>query len=447
MKIKSIVERYILGPAFLLAMLLVAPLASDGAEEGKTIKIGILGPMKFSLGQGQWASAEMAAEEINAAGGITIKGVKHKIELVKKDDNSEVSLVDALNAMKSLLTVDEVDFVVGGHRSESVLAMMDIVAKNKKIFVNTGAGHPEIMVRVGKNYDKYKYMFRLQANNKTITPYLLIHTTKVPADAIREQLGIAKPKVAILIEKTLAGNAFVRASKAILPKMGLEIVGEWRPSATATDMTAELTAIKASGAHVIFGFFPGPAGVALSRGFGELQVPVVLGGVNGQAQRKSHWENTGGLCNYEVVSGPIGRCEITEKTVPYYDKFYEKVGDFPEYSAPPTYDALFILKDAIERAGTTESDAVVAAMEKTDYRGAIGRVVFQPKGHETPHDYIMGPDHLLWVGSQWQDGKLVPVSPNGRIAMGDKRWKGLRYKGTVDYKIPPWTLKYWKDKK
>lgn len=429
-----------------LTILLLGVPVSSNAKDGPPIKIGILGPMKYTLGEHMWVSAVMAAEEINASGGVNVNGVNRKIELVKKDGNSAVSLVDALNAFKSLITFDKVDFVVGGHRSESVLAMMDTMAKYKMVFINTGAGHSKIMERVGEDYDKYKYMFRTQSNTRRVTLYVALNSANAAADALRKNLGIEKPKVAIIIEKTLAGNGMTMAGKAVLPKMGMEVIGEWRPSAKATDMTAELTAVRASGAQIIYNFFPGPAGTALSRGWGELQIPAVLAGMNGQAQRKMHWENTGGMCNYEVTVGPIGRCKITERTIPYFDGFAKRLGDFPLYNAPATYDGIFVLKEAIERAGTIESDVVVSAMEKTDYRGAIGRIVFYQKGHKTPHDYIMGPGYVTWVGSQWQDGKFIPVSPNGKIALGDKRWEGFRYAGTVDYKLPQWVIKHWKKK-
>lgn len=389
----------------------------------------------------------MAAEEVNAAGGINVGGEKRKIELLKKDDNSELSLVDAVNAFKSLLTVDKVDFVVGGHRSESVMAMMDMMASQKIVFVNSGAGSPQIMERVGKEFEKYKYMFRTQTNNKLFTPLMAINGAKVCADALQEELGISKPRVALLIEKTMAGEAFVRAAREALPKLGLEIIGEWRPSALATDMTPELTAIKVAGAHMIFDFFPGSGGVALSRGWGELQIPATLGGISIEPQSLKYWKTTEGLCNYELTVTGVGPANITEKTMPYLKNFIKRTGDTPGYPGPTTYDGLYVLKEAIERAGSIQSDAVINAMEKTDYRGVMGRIAFYPRGHEAPHDMILEPGYVTNVGNQWQDGKIVVVSPTGRIALGDKRWQGLRYEGTVNYKLPPWLVKYWKSRK
>ena len=78
--------------------------------------------------------------------------------------------------------------------------------------------------------------------------------------------------------------------------------------------------------------------------------------------------------------------------------------------------AVYTLKDAIERAGTLDSDKVVAALEKTDIMGVYGRIRFNPKDHQVipatdPKEGAVG------TIFQWQKGKRVVVFPN-RIATG-----------------------------
>ena len=104
-----------------------------------TIKIGVIGPMNFVQGKGHWNGAVMAAEEINAKGGVQVGKEKMKIELVKSDSNEFMNVTDATNAMERLMTQDKVDFVVGGFRTEAVLAMQDIAMDYKKIFIGCGA--------------------------------------------------------------------------------------------------------------------------------------------------------------------------------------------------------------------------------------------------------------------------------------------------------------------
>src|SRR4030065_52703 len=131
---------------------------------GQEIKIGVIGPMKFVQGIGHWNGATMAAEEINARGGIQVGDKKMKVKLIQADSNEFLSVTDATNAMERLITKDKVDFIVGGFRTEAVLAMQDIAMEHKKIFIGCGGAHPELTERVAKYYDQYKYFFRM-------TPY------------------------------------------------------------------------------------------------------------------------------------------------------------------------------------------------------------------------------------------------------------------------------------
>ena len=88
-----------------------------------TIKIGVIGPMQFVQGKGHWNGATLAADQINAKGGVKVGGKMMKIELVKADSNEFLNVTDATNAMELLVSRHKVDFIVGGFRSEAVLAM------------------------------------------------------------------------------------------------------------------------------------------------------------------------------------------------------------------------------------------------------------------------------------------------------------------------------------
>lgn len=104
------------------------------AVSAKTIKIGVIGPMNFSQGVGHWNGATMAAEKINAKGGVNVGGKKMMIELKKADSNEHLSITDATNAMERVITYDKADFIVGGFRTEAVLAMQDIAMDYKDLY-------------------------------------------------------------------------------------------------------------------------------------------------------------------------------------------------------------------------------------------------------------------------------------------------------------------------
>jgi branched-chain amino acid transport system substrate-binding protein len=109
------------------------------------------------------------------------------------------------------------------------------------------------------------------------------------------------------------------------------------------------------------------------------------------------------------VSGP--GVAVTPRTLPFVDAYQKKYGNVPAYSGYTSYDEVYMIADAIKRAGSTDSDKMVAAMEKTDYVGTIGRVVFRPKGDAHPHALMTGKGYITGLMLQWQDGKQVNVWP------------------------------------
>ena len=418
--------------AIVLVFLLVIPLW--GAE---TIKIGVIGPMNFLQGKGHWNGALMAQGEINAAGGVQVGKKKMKIELVKADSNEFLSMTDATNAMELLLTRNKVDFVVGGFRTEAVLAMQDIAMDYKIIFLGCGAATKVICDRVGEDYDRYKYWFRITPfNNLYLAKTNFIHLATVGA-IMRKTLGIQTPKVAIVGEKQAWVEAMVKAAEATIPKLGMEVAGIWRPSQTATDVTAEVSAIQRSGAHIVFTIFSASVGVTFAKQVGELKIPVVQVGINVEAQKDGFWEATGGMGNYVMTMNTYARnVEYNELTGPFVDGYIKQFGEVPTYTAD-THAAILMLAECIKRAGNLDADKIVIELEKWDEKGTSGRFKFDKN-----HDPVWGPGYLTSLGVQWQDGKLVGVWPY--------KWKAaenapeITYKGIVPYKLPPWVIEAYK---
>jgi len=248
-------------------------------------------------------------------------------------------------------------------------------------------------------------------------------------------LGLEGPlKVAILGEGAQWADGMVGAYEAYVPAMlGMEVVGTWRPSPTATDLTAELTAIEASGAHFILTIISGPIGIPYAKGLGELEIPVASVGINVEAQKDGFWDATGGYGNYETTLNTYAKgIAVTEYTIPFFDAFMEEYGQTPTYNAG-TYDAILLLTEAIERAGTLDSDAVVVELEKTDFVGTGGRITFTGQDADNPHDVVYGPGFVTGLATQWQDGEMKAVWPWG--------WNDITYEGTVQWQIPDRVIK------
>jgi branched-chain amino acid transport system substrate-binding protein len=423
---------------FLFAM---SPWALVSAQE---IKIGVIGPMKFVQGIGQWNGATMAAEEINAKGGIQVGSKKMKIKLVQADSNEFLNVTDATNAMERLMDQDKVDFVVGGFRSEAVLAMQDIAMDHKKIFIGVGAAHPELCERVAKNYNTYKYWFRGSPyNSKDLVRAAFIHLGTVGA-VLKQTLNIPKLKVAVVMEKAMWADPMVPASEATIPKMGMEIAGIWRPSPVATDVTAELSAIQRSEANIIFEIFSSSVGIPFSRQAGELKIPAFQVGINVEAQKQGFWQATQGMGNYVMTSDTYARrVEYNELTKPFVDGYIKRFGEVPTYTAD-TYTAIvYALAPVIEEAKILDSDKIVSILENRVYKVPSGVVKYMKNAEGKPlHDLTFGPGLVTGIATQWQDGNLEGVWPY--------KWKmtpespEVTYKGIVPIKLPPWMIEKYK---
>ena len=429
---------------FVLAMVFLFAVSSWAVAFAQEIKIGVIGPMKFMQGIGHWNGATMAAEEINAKGGIQVGTKKMKIKLIQADSNEFLSVTDATNAMERLMTQDNVDFVVGGFRSEAVLAMQDIAMEHKKIFIGCGAAHPELCERVAKNYNTYKYFFRGTPYNSSFlgkTAFIQLGTV---AAVVKQSLNIPKIKVAVVVEKAMWADPIIPAAEGALPKMGMEVAGVWRPSPVATDVTAELSAIQRSEAHIIFPFFTSSVGIPFARQAGELKIPALQVGINAEAMKDGFWQATQGMGNYVITSNTYARgVEVNELTKPFVEGYVKRFGEVPTYTADTYYAIVYGLAPTIEQAGTLDSDKLVSILEERVYKFPAGTVKYMKDAEGRPlHDTTWGPGFAFAIATQWQDGKLVGVWPNN--------WKmtpespEVTYKGMVPIKIPPWMIEKYK---
>ena len=424
----------------LLLTALVIP-ACGTEQKGPTMKIGVIGPMEYIQGKHHWAGAEMARDEINAAGGVKVGDVTYMIQLIKADSNEINSITDATSAMEKLISVDKADFVVGGFRTEAVFPMQETAMDSKKIFLNCGAATLALNTPVKTDYDRYKYYFR---NTPFCSTYLVQNTVYEIAMAgaiLKEDTGInRKLRVAICAEGAQWADSMVQIMNSWVPsKLGMEVSGIWRPSPTATELTAEMHAIESANTDIICPIISGPLGIPYARSWGELKVPAASVGINVEAQQRPFWDVTKGFGNYETsLSSYSTNMQPTVKTKPFVDAFIAKMDDVPTYTAG-TYDAIYMLTEAVERAGTFDSDAVVTELEKTDFITTVSRFVYTGVDNaplNNPHDVTYGPGYATGIAVQWQDGQLLGIWPNADYAT-EEDWKAVDYPGVAKWMAPP----------
>src|SRR6202012_1662826 len=161
-----------------------------------------------------------------------------------------------------------------------------------------------------------------------------------------------------------------------LPEAGLKVLDHIRLSPDTTDFTPIFNKIEAAKPDVIM---PGIShvGVQPTVQWQQQQVPMPMFGVSSQATNATFWKDTNGASDgviFNLLAAPD--VAVTPKTIPFAKAYAAKYGSLPGYAAYQSYDDVFMWAEAIRRAGSTDPDKMVAAMEKTDYVGTIGRVQF-----------------------------------------------------------------------
>ncbi|MGZ3538601.1 MAG: ABC transporter substrate-binding protein [Thermodesulfobacteriota bacterium] len=411
----------------LLALSFLGPQANSAA---KPIVIGAPLATAFLYGWDAERAMKLAAEEINAKGGVTVGKEKRplKIEVMDtRDLEPGVPTSDALLVVEKLILEKNADFIIGGPvRSEGALAAMDLLSKYKKVSIlTTGALTPGYHARVAKEYDKFKYCFRISGE-----VLWMVQGEFIPClMGIKEKYGLNR--LFIMIQDVAHARWGGDTVEKMAKEKGWEVIGkEIYPTGT-TDYAVGLMKAMKENAQVILIWMDMPETSILLKQWFDMKVPALpFGTIISAAEEPGFWKATGGkgeYCMASVVNAGNAPSKATDWTMKFVDAYKKKYGLEPEgYGTSSSYMAVYTLKDAIERAGTVDSDKVVAALEKTDLMGVYGRIKFDPKTHQVIPS-IDPKEGAVGTIFQWQAGKRVVVFPP-KIAVGE-------------VKLPPWMKK------
>jgi branched-chain amino acid transport system substrate-binding protein len=389
------------------------------AFAGKPIILGAPLSTAYLYGWDAERGIKLAVDEINAAGGVNVNGKKRPftVEVIDtRDLEPGVPVSEALMALERLILNKNADFIIGGpNRSEAALAAMSLLSKHKKVsIVTSGVLTPKYHKMVAEKYDKFKYCFRIHGEAVNLIGEMIANFVD-----LKEKYGLTK--VFIMAQDVSHARGAAKVMGKVAGSKGFEITGtEIFPTGT-TDFSMALLKAKSTGSQIINIWMDMPESAILLKQWYDLQIPALpFGSTLAAAEQPGFWKATDGkgqytLCN--VVNAGNAPSDATPWTMKFYNAYAKKWGVEPEgLGSSSSYMAVYVLKDAIERAGTLDSDKVVTALEATDMMGVYGRLRFDPKSHQVivaqdPKDGAVG--SIL----QWQDGKRVVVYPKS-IAKG-----------------------------
>jgi branched-chain amino acid transport system substrate-binding protein len=403
-------------------------LSAGSALAAKPIVIGCPLATAFLYGWDAERAMRLAVEEINAAGGVSVGGQKRplKLEVIDtRDLEPGVPVSEALLAVEKLILEKKADFIVGGPvRSEAALAAMDLLSKYKKISIlTTGVLTPKYHARVAENYDKYKYLFRITGEAKWM----------VGGEMIPCLVNLGKTyglnRLFIMIQDVAHARAGGGIIAKVMAKKGWTVIGKPEIYPTgATDFSMGLLKARREKAQVILIWMDMPETSILLKQWHDMKIPALpFGSIIAAAEQPGFWRATDGKGEFtlaNVVNAGNAPSNASPWTMKFYNAYKKKWEIEPEgYGTSSSYMGIYVLKDAIERAGTLKSDAVVKALEATDMMGVYGRIKFDPKSHQIVPS-LDPAEGAVGTVFQWQAGERVVVFPES-IAMGK-------------IKLPPW---------
>ncbi len=412
-------KRYVrLAMAWLAVVLLVLPTRAVLAQE--PIVLGCPLSTAFLYGWDAERGFTLAVEEINAAGGVNVGGQKRpfKVEVIDtRDLEPGVPVSEALLAVEKLILDKKADFIMGGPvRSEAALAAMPLLSKYKKVSIlTTGVLTPKYHATVAENYDKFKYCFRIHGEAKNLVGEMLANFT-----ALKEKYGFNN--LFIIAQDVSHARGAAKVMNDVATKKGWNVTGVEIYPTGATDFSIGLLKAKRTNSQIINIWMDMPESAILLKQWYEMKIPALpFGSTLAAAEQPGFWKATDGkgeytLCN--VVNAGNAPSEATPWTMKFYNAYAKRWGVEPEgLGTSSSYMAVYVLRDAIERAGSLDPDKVVAELEKTDLIGVYGRLRFDPKSHQVipaadPKEGAVG--SIL----QWQKGKRVVVYPKS-IAKGE----------------------------
>jgi branched-chain amino acid transport system substrate-binding protein len=411
--------------ALIVSALLIGAFGVIKAEaKGKPIIVGAPVPRASAYGQNGERGMILAAEEINAAGGVNVAGAMSplKLEIIDtRDEEPGVPTSEVLLAIEKLILQKKSDVIVGGPcMSECGMAAMDLYARYKIIdIVSIGCYTPSWDQKVGSDLEKYKYSFRASGSVKS---YI-----KEGLDLLNQIKGkFGFNKMFVSIDDSLMCRKAAGIVEKLAVKGGWEIVGRDKHPIGTTDYSMALSECKKSGAQVLFMWAYSPETSILLKQWADMEVPALPLGFIGAAEDPGFWKATAGKGAYTVVTlsetGNVPN-NLMPQTMKFYNNF-EKRWNVPPRSTGcvSAYEALYVLKDAVERAGTLKKDPLIAALEKTNLPAVRGTIRF-----DANHQIIYGYDpktSVLGCWVQWQDGERVQIFPE--VA------------ATGSIKMPPW---------
>lgn len=409
----------------------------SSSSSSNTITVGMPLPLNSIIGQNMLDAAQLAVNQINHAGGVDVNGTSYSYKIVTYDTQEadpSIPIQNGVSGVNSLITSSHVNFLMGGYRSDVVLAELPIVAQYKELYITFGAD-TGISSYVAQNYSAGgKYIFNgfLNTTNQNAQygalPVFLLLAYKeglIPNNITN---------IAVLGEQAAWTEATIGPTGGtssplypILKAVGFNpvYINYFPLSPSGGSYDSLLTTLANDGTQAIYMLAAGTETPLLISNYGSFNwgsdaasnhtKPLLLGAdvmaeFDGSTSTNNYYKMTNGGAAEEMTFGwgPTLAQNFTATSIPFYNDFVQNYSISPMFADGFVYSAFFYLANAIEQAKSLSADKVIPYLEQTDFTGPMGVVKFSPS-----HGLVVSLSPYPSVpafGMQWHsDGKLYPL--------------------------------------
>ena len=360
MKIQRFIMTWV--ASLLMAAGMLTGLSAQAAKD--PVIIGYIGSFDTDTGKSTIRGAEIAIEELNAAGGV-LGG--RPIKLVKADTREDV--IEGIKAYEYLAETEKVEFIISGSIDDVSLGWLPRMAEYRIPTLDTWTSYVGIIDMVVNEYDKYKMYFMNVANDFALAT-LYVDFGK---DILADKMGW-KTTVVMQEDTAFGGGVFELVDQMLAPEAGIKIIDHIVYDTNTVDFSPIFNKAGKSKPDFIYLISSVRSQVPSSQ-YVKLQVPVPMTGINVAAFGKDFWNDTGQMGGGTSTLSPIPSVgfAMDDRTQAFVDKYEAKYGNsrpiFPHFNGFNAYYGIYNAFNAAERAGGfAPLDAWVTEMENEDLK-------------------------------------------------------------------------------
>jgi len=361
----------------------VAVWQLTSTPEVDSIKIGLIAPYGIPVGQDMDRAAKMAVDEINEAGGIYVSSLGKNLPIKLVTGDSEKANPDAsLNEVTRLVTQENIDLLIGGFGSGATLSGQLPAIENRVPFIITGASS-HLVTRRGflpEDHPLYiddsvgmSYMFHYCTTTFHYSETVAYFFAEAMKPLLDSQYNLNRNlRLAVLYRDDAYGQGVWDATNHFIQtdNLPIDVVAEQNYPTTTTTFQAELTNIKAAEPDAVYVVdFTTNTATIYKQGQNDVGLNTIYIAVEA-CEEPEFYTALGQWGDHQLLeskfasyAGPPFYLPMMDTYVADYSELY---GQVPGMMGADTYDAFYIAKDAIERAGTLEKSEVRDAIEETN---------------------------------------------------------------------------------